>query len=284
MQGKGEDHLAFPDGDGGEYAGLDFFRQRPVVALDDAYLRRGLHRDGPRKLQIVQPPLETVDLLRKVADLLRLHEIAGRIRLRLEARQFHSSRLFQFALARFNVRRQFRVEPRIVLIEHLKRLDVAEQADHGLVQLVDDDFDLFRKGVELRHRALGGREQRAHKRQRLEEPRRAHDFRDVHILHFEHKVGERFAELPGILGLHAGKEIVREPGDALHGFRPVRDGQGGIGEVYRIGDGCDALLLSRRGDNNRGGRCFHNRLSFIRQYASQYQSGSGTARTPCPSQ
>ena len=218
----------------------------------------------------MQPPLETVDLLRKVADLLRLHEIAGRIRLRLEARQFHSSRLFQFALARFNVRRQFRVEPRIVLIEHLKRLD--------------DDFDLFRKGVELRHRALGGREQRAHKRQRLEEPRRAHDFRDVHILHFEHKVGERFAEFPGIFGLHAGKEIVREPGDALHGLRPIRDGQGGIGEVYRIGDGCDALLLSRRGDNNRGGRCFHNRLSFIRQYASQYQSGSGTARTPCPSQ
>lgn len=170
VQGKGEDHLAFPDGDGGEYAGLDFFRQRPVVALDDAYLRRGLHRDGPRKLQIVQPPLETVDLLRKVADLLRFHEIAGRIRLCLEARQFHSTRLFQFALARFNVRRQFRVEPRIVLIEHLKRLDVAEQADHGLVQLVDDDFDLFRKGVELRHRALGGREQRAHKRQRLEEP------------------------------------------------------------------------------------------------------------------
>lgn len=115
-------------------------------------------------------------------------------------------------------------------------------------------------------------------------PRRAHDFRDVHILHFEHKVGERFAEFPGILGLHAGKEIVREPGDALHGLRPIRDGQGGISEVYRIGDGCDALLLSRRGDNNRGGRCFHNRLSFIRQYASQYQSGSGTARTPCPSQ
>lgn len=111
---------------------------------------------------------------------------------------------------------------------HLKRLDVAEQADHGFVQLVDDDFDLFRRGVELRHRALGGREQRAHKRQRLEEPRRAYDSRDVHILHFEHNLGERFAEFPGIFDLHTGKEIVRVPGDALYGpvqYVTVREGQ-----------------------------------------------------------
>ena len=242
IHAEGKHHLALPEGDGVDDAGLDLLHEQRVIVLDQADLGSHLDGDHAGQLQVIQLLLEAVDHVGVIAGRLRVLRQAGLLRFLLQGGQGNGAAFVQFLLSGQDVHRQL-LEIALVGLVHL--------VQHGSV-LHQDDLVLLQHLGDLVHVHFGFGIVRL---QRLDlelglllqaEQPFLLLFVDIEALQLHDQIGQHVADLAEVLRAHRAQGGVGEVGDVLLAGGAVDEHGVGVGDVDLLGERFHLLELFRR--------------------------------------
>ena len=268
-----QNHLVFPQRDGIDQSGLDFFHHHIVVILNHADLGRGLDGDGSCQLQIVNLLFKPQALFRQIPGGLSVLGKARPLGGFLQLAQLGGAYLLQLLLARQNVHGQLLEIGKVLLVHLVQNRRILHKPHLMLLQRV---ADLFHVGLRL---GIAGLHCLQLIRLLAEEAEQALFLLLVKALQLPHHAGDQVAHFPQILRADVCQGGIGEIRHFLLGARAVLQNLRGILHVNFRGEVVHDFLLLRGQCSLRlsllhGGLLRHCQLRGVVQVRFQRQAGN----------
>ena len=232
-----QNHLALPQRNGIHDGGLDFLDQRDFVVLHEADLRRGLHGDGTREVEVGKLLFEArahgVEVLRG----LRVFGTTRGFRLVHKLLQLDFAHFSELFLAGKNVHGELFEVGEVELVHLVERGGVFHEGHLMALQRLHDFVDVgLGLVVACAHRFdfVGTL---------LEEAEQPLFFGRIEAAQLGHSVGKKASDLAQILRAHAFKRGVAEIGHFLLGAGAVLQDHRGVAHIDLLREAFDHLLL-----------------------------------------